>query len=63
MKKTDHKKNKGLMISFETLSDLRKSPAYFELLELLEDREALLKAKKEGGKGITLQEYMKKRFK
>jgi hypothetical protein len=44
MKKSDYKKNIGL-------------------LELLEDREALLKAKKEGGQGITLQEYMKKRFK
>ena len=40
---------------------LRKSPAFSELIELLEDQEDLEAAKRVRGKDMTLDQYLKKR--
>ncbi len=41
--------------------DLRKNPSFVDLIELLEDQEALEKAKAERGSDTSLAQYLKKR--
>jgi hypothetical protein len=55
------KTNKDVRIPNEQWDALRHNPSFAELIELLEDQEALEKAKLERGEDITLDRYLKKR--
>jgi hypothetical protein len=55
------KTNKDVRIPNAQWDALRDNPSFDELIELLEDQEALEKAKSERGKDITLDRYLKKR--
>lgn len=55
------KTNKDVRIPNDQWDALRDNPSFAELIELLEDQEALEKAKSERGEDITLDRYLKKR--
>jgi hypothetical protein len=55
------KTNKDVRIPNEQWDALKQNPSFAELIELLEDQEALEEAKSERGEDITLDGYLKKR--
>ncbi len=55
------KTSKDVRIPNKQWDALRDNPSFAELIELLEDQEALEKAKSERGEDIPLNRYLKKR--
>lgn len=55
------KTNKEIRIDRSEWEKLRSNPSLNELIEFIEDREDLMKAKLVKGKGINLKDYLKKR--
>ena len=55
------KTKKEIRIPRKEWERLKKSPNFSELIELLEDRQDLISAKRVRGKDMTLAEYLKKR--
>ena len=55
------KTEKDVRIPRKEWDILKKNPGFAELIELLEDQEALENAKSEQGNDITLDQYLKKR--
>jgi hypothetical protein len=55
------KTEKEVRISRADWESLKRNPAFAELIELLEDQEALERAKSESGSDLTLDQYLDKR--
>ncbi|MBU1299238.1 MAG: hypothetical protein KKB77_08865 [Bacteroidetes bacterium] len=55
------KTKKQIRIDRSEWEKLRSNPSLNELIEFIEDREDLMKAKLVKGKGINLKDYLKKR--
>ena len=55
------KTKKEILISRKDWEKLKTNPAFTDLIELLEDREDLLKSKSERGNDLTLAQYLSKR--
>ncbi len=55
------KTKKHIQIPREDWEKMKKNPAFFEAVELLEDIGDLEKARKVKGKNLTLDQYLEKR--
>ncbi len=55
------KTKKNIQIPREDWEKMKKNPAFFEAVELLEDIDDLEKARKVKGKNLTLDQYLEKR--
>jgi len=53
---------KDMTIPYKVWTDIKHSPVYLPLAEEIEDRIALLEAKKEKGKRVPFRDYVKNRL-